>query len=233
MTQKNAKLLYVEDDETLGFLTTDNLQREGYDIKHITNGQSALECIKSEQFDLCILDIMLPDVDGFAIAEKIRENDLQTPILFLSAKSMKEDRIKGLKLGADDYITKPFSIEELVLKIEVFLKRKSITGPDSRDKFQLASYSFDYRNLILENNEKQQKLTQREADLLRILVSDKNKIVKRSYILETLWGEDDYFMGRSLDVFISKLRKYLKEDSNISIENIHGVGFSFKEATPD
>lgn len=233
MTQKNAKLLYVEDDETLGFLTTDNLQREGYDITHITNGQSALESIKKDNYDLCILDIMLPDVDGFTIAEKIRENDLQTPILFLSAKSMKEDRIKGLKLGADDYITKPFSIEELVLKIEVFLKRKSITGPDSRDKFQLSSYAFDYRNLYLEKNERQQKLTQREADLLKILVSDKNKIVKRSHILETLWGEDDYFMGRSLDVFISKLRKYLKDDNGISIENIHGVGFSFKETKLD
>jgi len=233
MTQKNAKLLYVEDDETLGFLTTDNLQREGYDITHITNGQSAIESIKKDNYDLCILDIMLPDVDGFTIAEKIRENDLQTPILFLSAKSMKEDRIKGLKLGADDYITKPFSIEELVLKIEVFLKRKSITGPDSRDKYQLSSYAFDYRNLYLEKNDKQQKLTQREADLLKILVSDKNKIVKRSHILETLWGEDDYFMGRSLDVFISKLRKYLKEDNGISIENIHGVGFSFKETKLD
>lgn len=233
MTQKNAKLLYVEDDETLGFLTTDNLQREGYDITHITNGQSALESIKKDHYDLCILDIMLPDVDGFTIAEKIRENDLQTPILFLSAKSMKEDRIKGLKLGADDYITKPFSIEELVLKIEVFLKRKSITGPDSRDKFQLSSYAFDYRNLYLEKNDTQQKLTQREADLLKILVSDKNKIVKRSHILETLWGEDDYFMGRSLDVFISKLRKYLKDDNGISIENIHGVGFSFKETKLD
>ncbi len=233
MTQKKAKLLYVEDDETLGFLTTDNLQREGYDITHITNGQSAIESIRKDNYDLCILDIMLPDVDGFAIAEKIRENDLQTPILFLSAKSMKEDRIKGLKLGADDYITKPFSIEELVLKIEVFLKRKSITGPDSRDKYQLSSYTFDYRNLCLEKNDHQQKLTQREADLLKILVSDKNKIVKRSHILETLWGEDDYFMGRSLDVFISKLRKYLKDDQEISIENIHGVGFSFKEAKLD
>jgi DNA-binding response OmpR family regulator len=223
-----AHLLYVEDDESLGFVTRDNLELQGFQIMHCTDGKSALEAIRMQQFDLCILDVMLPEMDGFTLAEEIRKSDTEIPIIFLTAKSLKEDKIKGLKLGGDDYITKPFSIEELILKIEVFLKRRNITTPEPAAKYRLGCYEFDYPNLTLTCNGNAETLTQREADLLKVFLDQPNQVIKRSDILEKLWGEDDYFMGRSLDVFISRLRKYLKNDENLKIENIHGVGFRFK-----
>ena len=222
-----AHLLYVEDDTSLSFVTRDNLELQGYQITHCADGQSALKAIESQPFDLCILDVMLPGVDGFTIAQEIRKTDPNVPILFLTAKSLKEDRIYGLKLGADDYITKPFSIEELILKIEVFLRRSQVTQPPKNAGFKIGKYLFDYANLTLSNNGHAKRLTQKEADLLSFLSKNKNQVVKRSAILETLWGEDDYFLGRSLDVFISRLRKYLGDDDGIRIENIHGVGFCF------
>lgn len=225
-----AKILYVEDDQSLGFVTRDNLEIHGYQITHSTDGHEALEQIKNNTFDLFILDVMLPGVDGFQLAEAIRRKDPEVPILFLTAKSLKDDRIKGLKLGGDDYITKPFSIEELILKIEVFLKRSKFTNPGTLQKINLGRYIFDYPNLLLLLDDKQKRLTQKEADLLHYFVKNKGQVVKRSAILEKLWGQDDYFMGRSLDVFISRLRKYLKGDENLRIENIHGVGFKFVEA---
>ena len=220
-----AHLLYVEDDESLSFVTKDNLELQGYQITYCDNGKEAMEVIKKQQFNLCILDVMLPEVDGFTIAREIRKYDIDVPILFLTAKSLKEDRIEGLKLGADDYITKPFSIEELILKIEIFLRRSKISEPTQATKFTLGKYQFDHTNLSLELEDASKKLTQKEADLLRFLINGKNKVLRRSDILEQIWGEDDYFLGRSLDVFISRLRKYLKEDESIVIENIHGVGF--------
>ena len=223
-----SHILYVEDDESLGFVTRDNLELQGYRITHCEDGQTALELIKKEQFDLCILDVMLPEVDGFTIAEEIRKYDINTPIIFLSAKSLKEDKIHGLKIGGDDYITKPFSIEELILKIEVFLKRNKVTAGAVVSMYKIGHYEFDYHNLSLNFKEQSKRLTQREADLLRFLFEHKNQVLKRSFILERLWGEDDYFLGRSLDVFISRLRKYLKKDESLRIENIHGVGFKFK-----
>ena len=223
-----AHLLYVEDDASLGFVTRDNLELQGYQVTHFADGQSAIKAIENHQFDLCILDVMLPGVDGFTIAEEIRKYDTQVPIIFLTAKSLKEDKIKGLKLGADDYITKPFSIEELILKIEVFLRRRTIVSPNSAKNFRFGTYEFDYDNLSLSNNGDTKSLTQREADLLKLFLEQPNQVIKRSDILEKLWGEDDYFLGRSLDVFISRLRKYLKGDESLKIENIHGVGFRFK-----
>ncbi len=224
-----SHLLYVEDDESLSFVTRDNLELQGYQITHCTKGSEALEAFSKGTFDLCILDVMLPEVDGFAVAQAIREKDTHVPILFLTAKSLKEDKIKGLKLGGDDYITKPFSIEELILKIEIFLRRSKINTTTLTSKFvQIGKYTFDYQNLTLSLNGKEtRRLTQKEADLLRFLAKHKNQVVKRSAILETLWGEDDYFLGRSLDVFISRLRKYLDQDKQLRIENIHGVGFQF------
>jgi len=222
-----AHLFYVEDDESLSFVTRDNLELEGYKVTYCENGQKAIDIIKKENFDLCILDVMLPDVDGFTIAEEIRKRNKQVPILFLTAKSLKEDRIRGLRLGADDYITKPFSIEELILKIEIFLKRSQIVVKDDEHLFQIGDFNFDHKNLQLKNESIKRQLTQKEADLLRYFIKNKNEVLKRSDILETLWGEDDYFLGRSLDVFISRLRKYLKEDETLKIENIHGVGFRF------
>ncbi len=227
MTENTPKahLLYVEDDESLSFVTKDNLELQGYQITHCSDGKEALEKIRKEDFNLCILDVMLPNIDGFTLAKEIRSFDQQTPIIFLTAKSLKEDKIHGLKLGGDDYIIKPFSIEELLLKIEIFLKRSKVNAPEELDHYRLGTFEFEYKNLLLRDDEQERRLTQKEADLLKLFLDNKNKVLKRSTILEKLWGEDDYFLGRSLDVFISRLRKYLKKDENIRIENIHGVGF--------
>jgi len=224
-----AHLLYVEDDESLSFVTRDNLELQGYKITYCADGKQAMEAIKGGSFDLCILDVMLPEVDGFTLAETIRKTDTQVPIIFLTARSLKEDRIHGLKLGGDDYLTKPFSIEELILKIEIFLRRSKISGPSTQSTFQIGSYEFDYKNLQLQSGDYSKVLTQREADLLYLFLQNKNEVLKRNIILEKLWGEDDFFMGRSLDVFISRLRKYLKQDVALKIENIHGVGFKLVE----
>ena len=224
----NAHILYVEDDESLGFVTRDNLEQQGYTITHCTEGKAAEAAIKEGGFDLALLDVMLPETDGFTLAELLRRYDKQTPIIFLTAKSLKEDRLRGLKLGGDDYITKPFSIEELMLKIDIFLRRRNITESQSTNNFRLGSFEFDYPNLTLKHPDDTRTLTQREADLLKMLLENKNQVLKRSDILEKIWGEDDYFLGRSLDVFISRLRKYLKPDESLKIENIHGVGFRFR-----
>ncbi len=220
-------LLYVEDDESLSFVTRDNLELQGYRITYCADGASAMQKIKEDQFDLCILDVMLPDVDGFMIAQEIRKTNVEVPIIFLTARSLKEDKIHGLKLGADDYMTKPFSIEELLLKIQVFLKRSKVFHVEGANN-QLGDYLFDYKNLSLRNGTYNKVLTQKEADLLNLFFLNQNAVIKRSDILEKVWGEDDYFLGRSLDVFISRLRKYLKQDESLKIENIHGVGFRLK-----
>ena len=223
-----AKILYVEDDESLSFVTRDNLELKGYEIVHFADGEKALSHISQSDYDLCILDVMLPGVDGFTIAEEIRKFDQEVPIIFLTAKSLKEDKIHGLKLGADDYLTKPFSIEELILKIEIFLRRSKFSAPAPVEKFTLGDFIFDYKNLSLAMNGEEKVLTQREADLLNYLCKNSGEIVKRSDILLQVWGDDDYFLGRSLDVFISRLRKYLKPDEAVNIENIHGVGFRLR-----
>ncbi len=225
-----AHILYVEDDEVLSFVTRDNLEMNKYAVTHCGEGEEALRIFKKGEFDLCILDVMLPKMDGFALAEEIRKRNQSIPILFLTAKSMKEDKIHGLQLGADDYITKPFSIEELILKIEVFLRRKTLSMEVSADDYILGEYTLESKNLRLKYQDGAARdLTQKESDLLAYLIQNKNNILKREDILERVWGENDYFMGRSMDVFISRLRKYLKEDLSIKIENIHGVGFRLSD----
>jgi len=229
--ESKAHLLYVEDDESLSFVTRDNLELNGYTVTYCEDGQKALEVIQSgKQFDLCILDVMLPEVDGFTLAEEIRRRNEQVPILFLTAKSMKQDKIHGLTIGADDYITKPFSIEELLLKIDIFLRRSRYTGIlKANTPVTIGAYAFDYLNLSLSfADHEPETLTQKEADLLKLFAENRGQVVKRSFILTSIWGRDDYFLGRSLDVFISRLRKYLSHDERIKIENIHGVGFKFK-----
>jgi len=223
-------ILYVEDDEVLSFVTKDNLELNGYQVTHAADGKQAIQLFKKDTFDLCLVDVMLPEIDGFEVAENIRSRHSEIPIIFLTAKSLKEDKIRGLKIGADDYITKPFSIEELILKIKVFLKRKYITGSQELSVLKVGSYTLDHDNLQLKLEDEVYQMTKKEADLLKILINNKNKIVERGHILERIWGENDYFMGRSMDVFISRLRKYLKKDENIKIENIHGVGFRLNEA---
>lgn len=219
-----AKILYVEDDETLSFVTSDNLSLNGYEVIHCLDGETAIESFVKGSFDLCLLDVMLPKKDGFALAAEIRKKNPEIPIIFLTAKSMKEDRIAGLKIGADDYITKPFSIEELILKIEIFLKRKFINMKQA-DKYTIGKLLFDYKNLSIIYGDAEKTLTQREADLLKLLIENKNNVIKREEILERVWGQNDYFLGRSMDVFISRLRKYLSDDVQLKIDNIHGVGF--------
>lgn len=219
------KILYVEDDESLSFLTKDNLELAGYDICHKADGKSGLDAFREGEFDICILDVMLPEMDGFELGKNIRSINPEIPIIFLTAKAQKESKLEGLRLGADDYIAKPFSIEELVLKIKVFLKRKHITNVSADDIVKVGVYAYDHKNLSLSLNGDAKNLTQKEGDLLNLLIKNKNNILKRSVILENLWGSDDYFLGRSMDVFISRLRKYLKEDQTIKLENIHGVGF--------
>jgi two-component system, OmpR family, response regulator VicR len=223
-----AHLFYVEDDESLSFVTRDNLELQGYRVTYCENGKQAMEMIRQNDFDLCILDVMLPDTDGFTIAEEIRKFNTEVPIIFLTAKSMKEDRIRGLRLGADDYMTKPFSIEELILKVEIFLRRSKIASAPVPTYLTIGNYLLDHKNLLLKYENQAKNLTQKEADLLKMFMENKNEVIKRSHILETLWGEDDYFLGRSLDVFISRLRKYLSQDERISVENIHSVGFRMK-----
>ncbi|MBO9584119.1 MAG: response regulator transcription factor [Flavobacterium sp.] len=224
---KNFKILYAEDDETLAFLTKDNLEQNNYEVIHCSDGKSALKIFEEEEFDICIFDIMMPKMDGFELAEAVRKIDINVPIIFLSAKTLKEDRIKGLRLGADDYLVKPFSIEELLLKIEIFLKRSQKNIPPVKTIYEVGKYQFDTKNFILFNDEEKVGLTQREAELLKLFLDHKNSVLKREQILTSLWGTDDYFMGRSLDVFISRLRKILANEQGISIENLHGIGFRF------
>lgn len=221
------KILYAEDDETLGFLTKDNLEQNNYEVRLCNNGLICLEAFNQESFDICILDIMLPKIDGFELASEIRKRNGEIPIIFLSAKTLKEDRIKGLRLGADDYLVKPFSIEELLLKIEIFLKRSQINLSLPKQTYKLGKYIFDPTNYEMICGNEKINLTQRESELLKFFIDHQNQVLKREVILKSLWGDDDYFMGRSLDVFISRLRKILANEDSIAIENLHGIGFKF------
>lgn len=223
-----AKILYVEDDVNLSFVTKDNLEEEGFEIVHFLDGKEAWRAFKKEKFDLCLLDVNLPELDGFTLAEKIRTQNNQIPIIFLTAKTMQDDKIAGLKIGGDDYISKPFDIEELTLRIKVFLKRNLISESTiSSDVFIIGSYEFCFSQLTLKSNTQEHKLTHREAEVLKFICDRKNQVIKREDILKAIWGRDDYFLGRSLDVFITRIRKMLSSDPSIKIENVHGVGFRF------
>ena len=225
-----AKILYVEDNLSLSFVTSDQLKKRGYQVVSCKDGKEALTTFKKQIFDLCILDVMLPHIDGFELAKNIRQENEQIPIIFLSARSMQEDKIEGLKIGGDDYLTKPFDIDELCLKIEVFLKRKEINSTQN-NIYKVGDYQLDVTEQTLSILGIEKTLTLKETELLSLLAQKQNTIVKREYILVNLWGRNDYFLGRSLDVFISKLRKKLTKDQNISIENIRGVGFRLNVAS--
>ena len=220
-------ILLVEDDESMGFLLKDSLESYNYRVTHYPDGKSALNEFFKQTFDLCLLDVMMPNMDGFTLASEIRKHDLDTPIIFLTAKAMREDRIKGLKIGADDYVTKPFSIEELTLRIKAVLKRGKVLQTTNK-LISFSTYTLDLVNLILNTENQQIQLTQKEADILALFASNKNTLLKREYILKSIWEDDSYFIGRSLDVFISKLRKHFKTDTNINITNIHGTGYKFE-----
>ena len=229
--QLKPKILYVEDDETLQFITKENLERKGYDVVACHDGKRAWELYLAGSFDICILDVMLPGMDGFALARKIRKQDQDVPVIFVTAKSLQEDKIEGLMLGADDYIVKPFSLEELALKIDIFLRRSKQIESESDFATSLISigkFKVNLANLKIIDGDKEERLTYREAELIRFFYENTGKLLSREEILIAVWGENDYFAGRSLDVFISRLRKYFKDDPSISIENRHGIGFEFR-----
>lgn len=222
-----ANILLAEDDENLGFMVQDNLEAIGHSVKWCQDGLKALEAFENSEFEICLLDVMMPKMDGFELAIQIREKNDLVPIIFLTAKSQEEDRLSGFEIGGDDYVTKPFSIKELSYRIDVFLRRNSIThGVISGKEISFGKSSFDQKNLVYSFQDQQQSLTQMEANLLRLLIDHKNELIKRETILEKIWGENDYFKGRSLDVFVTRLRKYLKKDTALEIRNHHGVGFT-------
>ncbi len=227
---KDKKILLVEDDTTLNFIIRDNLEEAGYQVKAVENGKIALEAFIKEHFDLCILDVMLPLLDGFSLAKEIRQLSEQVPILFLTAKNLTEDKITGFNSGGDDYILKPFSMDELLMRIQVFLRRSSSIETSKKDEYgdcTIGSFIFSFRDLYLQEKEDKRALTYKEAELLLYFAKNANQIMSRSDILKSVWGSDDYYLGRSLDVFISRLRKYLKTDETVKIINLHGVGFRF------
>lgn len=226
----SIKLLLVEDDEALRFIVKDNLERNNYLVDTADNGELAIKLFEQNRYNLIILDIMLPKIDGFKVAEHIRRVDEQTPVIFLTARSMTEDKITGLTIGGDDYISKPFSLEELLLKIKIFLKRSAslpegVTEQKGTEK--IGKFIFLPEQLALSSGEQSRKLTMKETELIKLFLQNKNRVLSRKEILETIWGSNDYFLGRSLDVFISRLRKYFKADPDIKIVNLHGIGFRF------
>lgn len=229
--QDKIKILVVEDDLNLGFMLKEYLESEGFDVKLYRDGETGLQGYLSGIYDLCILDLMLPKMDGFTLAEAIRKDGKRVPIIMLTARSMSEDKIKGFSLGIDDYITKPFNEVELVCRIHAILERVQAYKPKTHDvpEFEIGQYAYNCKTQTLNGLGNAKRLTKKEAEILKILCRSKNEIVDRSEILKQVWGDDDYFMGRSLDVFISKLRKYLKEDPNLSIESIPNVGLILHE----
>lgn len=228
-----TRILLVEDDVNLGFLLVDYLESQDFDVKIYNDGISGLKGFQLNHYDLCIIDIMLPKMDGFTLIEKIKEINKKVPIVILSARSMKEDKIKGFGIGVDDYITKPFDEEELLYRIKAILNRikqnddKEIL--EEKKVFLIGTYEFDFELQVLSQGDSHIRLTNKEANILRILCQPKGRLVKREALMVEIWGDSDYFTGRSLDVFISKLRKYLKNDPNVRITSIQTVGYILEE----
>jgi DNA-binding response OmpR family regulator len=227
MVKTHARILLLEDDLNLGALLKEHLRMQGFEVVLCTNGVDGLAAFKSSNYDICLVDIVMPRMDGFTFTREVRKSDESIPIIFLTAKSLQEDKIEGFRIGCDDYITKPFSMEELLLRIHAVLKRsKGGQGiMASQTSFKLGKYSFDYGKQILENSKSKIKLTPRESDLLRLLCIHKGKTLEREKALREIWGNTSYFSGRSMDVYISRLRKYFKDDDKIEIMGIHGKGF--------
>lgn len=221
---KNLRILLAEDDDNLGTLLNTFLKAKGFDVELTRNGKQALSKFTEKQFDFLIFDVMMPEMDGFTLAKEIRHIDKKVPILFLTAKSMKEDKLEGFKIGADDYLTKPFSMEELLARIEAIIRRTHTEDEVVDSKLTIGSISFDPELRMLHLKEPK-KLTTKENQLLKLLAKNKNDVLDRNAALRAIWGDDNYFNGRSMDVYIAKLRKLLKEDPAIEIMNVHGKGF--------
>jgi DNA-binding response OmpR family regulator len=225
MDEQKTKILLVEDDTNLGFLLLEFLESNGFYVKLYRDGVSALNGFTSTAFDFCILDVMLPKMDGFTLAEEIRKVNKKVPVIFLTARSMKEDKLKGFGIGIDDYVTKPFDEDELLLRIQSILSRVNPEeGKESKLIYQLGKFTFDVQNQMLKLNKVSKRITSKESKILAILAKSKDNIVPREEIMEAVWGETDYFIGRSLDVFVSKLRKHLQAEPKIKIETIPTVG---------
>ncbi|NDB34630.1 MAG: DNA-binding response regulator [Flavobacteriia bacterium] len=224
-----VSILLAEDDINLGFVIADQLRNEGYKVSLATDGVDALKRFSEQQYHICVFDVMMPKKDGFTLAKDIRKVNKDIPILFLTAKAMTEDKIEGFNAGGDDYLTKPFAAEELNLRVKSLLKRVNIRVEEPEEKIiALGIFKLDTENLTLQSNEGDVNLTKKEVQILKLLFKFKNQVMPRDVILNSVWGQDDYFVGRSLDVFITKLRKYLRPDTNIAILNIHGVGFKME-----
>jgi DNA-binding response OmpR family regulator len=223
LTTKN--ILLVEDDPNLGQVLNDFLELEGFSVILARDGEAGFEEFSKSKFNICLLDVMLPKMDGFSLGKKIRKKDKDIPIIFLTAKSLKEDKLKGFDLGGDDYITKPFDEDELVRRINAILKRTASVSDVNELQYKLGNFKYNHVNLTLNIEGQESRITQKEGEVLYMLLQSKNNVVRREDILVKVWGENDYFMGRSLDVFITKLRKHLKPDPKVKIENVHGVGF--------
>lgn len=229
--EENLKILLCEDDENLGMLLREYLQAKGYEAVLCPDGEAGYREFQKTKFDICVLDVMMPKKDGFSLAQDIRLQNAELPIIFLTAKTLKEDILEGFKIGADDYITKPFSMEELVMRIEAILRR--VKGKKTRENtiYHIGRFTFDTQKQLLSIGDKQTKLTTKENELLALLCAHANEILQRDYALKTIWIDDNYFNARSMDVYITKLRKHLKEDDQIEIINIHGRGY--KLITPE
>ncbi|WP_298138380.1 response regulator transcription factor [Flavobacterium sp.] len=222
------KLLLAEDDFDLSNVLIQYLQLHNFEVICAENGKKTLELFQKNTFDICILDVMMPEMDGYTLAEELLKINPETPFIFLTAKQLKEDKIKGLQLGADDYIVKPFEVEELILRLNNILKRSESNLKVSFQEITIGKYLFDTKRLCLKIDDKTQQLTEKEASLIQFLYQHKNQIVKRETILKAVWKTDDYFSGRSMDVFITKIRKYFNDDTNISIESTRFIGLEFK-----
>lgn len=227
MKTDKVKILLAEDDRNLGTILRTYLEAKGFSPRLCINGQEALDAFNKEPFDFCVLDVMMPIKDGYTVAKEIRKVDANIPVLFLTAKSLEEDKLKGFQSGGDDYLTKPFSMEELLARIEAILRRSARATENAGDKgvFSIGKFNFDYNHQILSINGVDQKLTSKEAELLKLLCDHLNQTVDRSFALNRIWQNDSYFNARSMDVYIAKLRKYLKEEPNIELINVHGIGF--------
>jgi len=225
--QTKARILLAEDDEYLRELVKDALEDESYAVTACADGQQAIDHFDKNKFDICLLDIMMPVKDGFTVAKKVRQQSDVIPILFISTKALIDDKIEGYQKGADDYIVKPFNMKELLLKLDVFLRRTKKMFSETKQDYKIGKIRFDYTDLRLTNDDGVFDLKQKEADLLKFLCEHPNRILKREEILTAVWGKNDYFLGRSMDVFMSKVRKYLRPDPEVVLETIHGMGYRF------
>jgi len=224
--EQKTKLLLAEDDENLGLLLKEYLVAKGFEADLYPDGEAAYKGFMKEHYDIAILDIMMPKKDGFTLAKDIRIINPDIPVIFLTAKNLKDDVLEGFKLGADDYITKPFSMEELIFRIEAILRRTTQESQASAQQtFTLGKYTFDTRKQILSDGDSTVKLTTKESDLLKLLCQNANKVLERNYALKSIWIDDNYFNARSMDVYITKLRKHLKDETSVEIINVHGKGY--------